>query len=425
MILFLVFVAALLLLYHTKGNSIILYLPVTIFLAEVLFPLVYGPSSEITSSQIKVIFFTFLFSIFIFLRIIYNGRYILTVYVITPFLFLVIAYLNSSVLWDGIKQVIRISVPLLAFPAYYIYFKRNGGLEKYLKNIMLFALLFILLIAVSSILQVGTYWSYGEKRIGGIYFFGVNLWELYSLSYAAMFLYFLKDKYKLNKMAIEVLFFAILVILLLIYKRGLLIPMGLTLVFYYYYNFKRLNALKIFAGIVAAYIFLAPFVGQILASINERKDTLQLSSYAEEGRTKELAVYFDYYWGTLGFFESMIGQDFFNSGGKFQVMQDTLVDEERILHSDLANLLYTTGILGTLAFYSYLVAIYLKFLRYKRGIDPLLRYLFYAFFISLILKQMVEGLNMSLNYFIPLSIMGALFGVFEREKQLAAEQDTN
>lgn len=425
MILFLAFAAGLLLLYYTKGNGVLFYLPVIIFLAEVLFPLVYGPSSETSSSQIKAIFFTYLFSIYIFLRIIYNGRYIYTVYVFTPFLFLVIAYLNSSVLWEGIKQVIRISVPLLAFPAYYIYFKKNGGLEKYLKNIMLFALLFILLIAVSSILQVGTYWSYGERRIGGIYFFGVNLWELYSLSYAAMFLYFLKDKYRLNRMAIEVMFFAALVILLLIYKRGLLIPMVLTLVFYYYYNFKRLNALKIFAGIVAAYIFLAPFVSQILASINERKDTLQLSSYAEEGRTRELAVYFDYYWGTLGFFESMIGQDFFNSGGKFQVMQDTLVDEERILHSDLANLLYTTGILGTLAFYSYLVAIYRKFLKYKKSMVPLLQYLFYALFISLIIKQIVEGLNMSLNYFIPLSIMGALFGIFEREKQLAAEQSTN
>lgn len=425
MILFLIFAAGLLLLYYTKGNSVLLYLPVTIFLAEVLFPLVYGPSSETSSSQIKVIFFTFLFSIFIFIRIIYNGKYMLTIYVLTPFLFLVIAYLNSSVLWEGIKQVIRISVPLLAFPAYYIYFKRNGGLEKYLKNIMLFALLFILLIAVSSVFKIGTYWSYGEKRIGGIYFFGVNLWELYSLSYAVMFLYFLKDRFRINKIAVEIMFFSTLVILLLIYKRGLLIPMGLTLVLYYFYNFKKLNAIKIFAGIIAVYIFLSPFINQILASINERKDTLQISSYAEEGRTKELIVYFDYYWETLGFFDSLIGQDFFNSGGKFQVMQDTLVDEERILHSDLANLLYTTGILGTLAFYTYLVAIYRKFLKYKNGIDPLLRYLFYAFFISLILKQMVEGVNMSLNYFIPLSIMGALFGVFERDKQAATEQSSN
>jgi len=46
----------------------------------------------------------------------------------------------------------------------------------------------------------------------------------------------------------------------------------------------------------------------------------------------------------------MIGQDYFNTGGKFQFMKDTLVVEERILHSDLVNVLYTTGILGTLVF---------------------------------------------------------------------------
>lgn len=422
MIILLIFIAVSALLYLNMGDKVMLYLPIFLLLAEIVFPLVYGPSNEMSSNHIKLIFFTFLFSIFVFIRILYRAKYLANVFVFTPIVFFVIALLNSSELWEGLKQVIRISVPLFAFPAYYVYFKKTGNIQQYLKNIMLFMFLFVLLILLSSLLKVGTHWSYGERRIGGIYFFGVTLWELYSLSYAAMFLYFLKDVYRLNRIAVLVMFFAVLVILLLIYKRGLLIPMGLALLLYYMYNIKKLNAFKVIAGIVVAYIFLTPFITQILASINQREATLHLSSYAEEGRTQELSVYFYYYLNNINLYEILVGQDFFNSGGKFLIMQETIVDEYRILHSDLANLLYTTGFIGTIFFYAYLVGLFRMFLRIKKSISPLIRYLFYAFFISLILKQFVEGIDMSLNYFIPFSMLGALLGVHDRSERLVSSE---
>lgn len=410
MLIFILFVILILSLYYFIGNKIIIYLPVIIFFAEIIYPLVYGTSNELSSSQIKLIYFTYLFTILVFFNILYTYKYLLNIYVLTPVMFLIIALLNSSETWEGVKQVIRISVPLLAFPSYYVYFKKNEGIEVFFKKIILFVIFFILLIIISSILRYGNYWSYGERTIGGIYFFGFNLWELYSLSYAVMFLYFLKDNYRLNKVLVEVLFFTTLVILLLLYKRGLLIPMVLTLVFYYLYNIKKLNLTKITIGIVMAFVFISSFLSQILVSVNKRESTLHFSSYAEEGRTTELIVYFDHYIKTLDFIEILIGQDFFNSGDKFQFMEDVLSDDGRILHSDLANLLYTTGVLGTLFFYVYFVFLYKKYKSIKNYISPLLRYMFFAFFVSFILKQTVEGLNNPINYFIPLSIIGSILG---------------
>jgi len=116
----------------------------------------------------------------------------------------------------------------------------------------------------------------------------------------------------------------------------------------------------------------------------------------------------------------LIGDEPFNSMGKFSIFKDLLNDEERILHSDYARLLFTTGILGLILYIIIFRKIYKTYKTYisNMKLTPnllVLKGTFLAVFISIIVVGFTGSLFLSFPGLIPYLYLGALLGVIRHQ----------
>ena len=99
-------------------------------------------------------------------------------------------------------------------------------------------------------------------------------------------------------------------------------------------------------------------------------------------------------------------------------IEEYLNDKDRILHSDLANLLYTTGIIGTLLYIIFLIHLIRSNIKTRKSKDKTEFTILNYFSILLIFKLSVEGMEFVLNYYVAFAVFGLLVGLFQNEQNL-------
>jgi O-antigen ligase len=123
----------------------------------------------------------------------------------------------------------------------------------------------------------------------------------------------------------------------------------------------------------------------------------------------------------------MFGNELFNSQGKFfnYTSLDFSDSEERVLHSDLAHILFGMGIVGTIIFILYHIFILkyfnsIKDKRFEINNSRALQAVFYGIFVCLIINIFEDGILGFPNRVYPFLYIGCILGLISyNKKQLA------
>ena len=153
---FLLFALAIVCLYFYRNKKIIIDLPIIFLVAEILLPWFHGGKTDwATTQQVRMIYFSSIFSLFIFVfhfnLITKKNAY----YLITALFFLIIVLFRSTVFFESFKKYLKIAPALLAFPVYYQYFRsKPQDFPKFYKRLVIYNAIFVLPIVVSSVFKI-------------------------------------------------------------------------------------------------------------------------------------------------------------------------------------------------------------------------------------------------------------------------------
>ena len=409
---FFIFELIVIIIFLIKKEKIIIDLPIIILLSEIVLPWIMKGNLEYSAQHIRVIYSSLIFSSAIFIR-----TFQFKIKAIRPFIFIsfglfIIMLLNSTIFFESFKKYLHISTALLAFPAYYSYFQKNPqDITKFIGRMILFNSIALVSIVFSSVLRIGIPWGYGVNK--SIYIVGINVWEMYGLIYSQILCLFLVAHFKLIKYNIANIIMTIILglILLLIFKRMILLTY-LIGIFLYLNTIVKANKKSIFTlyfVIVIIVLILPYFSDKIMIAAHSRERIYDIDNYTQEGRYFEFYDYFTKWLPSQSFKTIMIGVDFFYSGRTESFNAIASISRGRILHSDLSNFLFTTGIVGTLMFLYYLLR-YLKLLFRVRGYSIYAKRLYQFMLITILLNLFSEGVDMTLNYLNFFAITGAFAG---------------
>jgi len=396
-----------------RGKHAILDLPLLFLIAEIAMPWIMGGEGFETRQHIRILYFSSMFTLFLFavhFKLFDKRQF---VYTATTLLFLVLVLTTSTEVFESFKKWLKIAPALLAFPVYNQYFSRRPHMLKgFYYRLVLYNTIFVLSMVVSSILRIGTGWGYGNNRF--VFLVGYNIWALYSVIYSVTLSLFLSQMNK-NRMLSIILWaqaIALGIILLLIFKRMLIVTYLLGI---YFYLLTTLNMDKrkylylsfVIVGLIIAYQYSQELLHSLALG---RQRIFELQNYAEEGRALELINYFKYWIQEEKAVDILFGRDFFRSGfNEFEAITLVSGDRGRIIHSDLANLLYTTGLVGTIMF----IALLKKSLGYaKKALykSSMTKNAFTYVLLAISLNLFSEGIDIGQNYFMPLAMIGAICG---------------
>lgn len=416
------FVALMLFVLLNQKQRFIFYIPFLLQLSDIIKILVEGgpasPASIIMDFSIIIV------SIAICIIIIFNnfsaikqntaGVFILLIYLLIMILF-------STDIWWSFKRYLNVALAFLIFPAAFILVKDVKDIKRIVKPAIWLIIIYLLNAAVCSYLELsieGEGFGYGKSFV---YLGSVNFYSGYGFVYALILIplaYYLTKKPHYEYFLI-ILYFAGLFTLFLILKRTYVyLSVAGALIFIFLIT-KRKNLRFIgpffIIGLIA-YIVLSDY---ILASINIRQEVLN-RGYAEEGRGIELILYPEIV--KLSDNPSnflLFGEELFNSQGKFTLIEKVLNDKDRLLHSDIATILYGAGVIGLLLFIRvnyYLLRKYylLRSKLKKRSSDELIKKLYATFisiFICLMINTLSDGMIVATNRVLPYMMLGAILGL--------------
>ena len=334
------------------------------------------------------------------------------IFLLITFAFFVLLFFNATVFFESFKKYIHISTSMLAFPVYYQYFKnRPSHFKKFILRIIQYNIIFITSIVISSVFKLGTSWGYGANN--AIYLVGINIWALYGIIYPVILSLLISEMYNFKKYikVNQILLFVLMVILLLIFKRMLLLTflIGCFMYFYAITAIDKKNVVSLLF-VVLIMMFLYQIYGDIINQVvHYRNRIYEIGNYTQEGRYLEFLNYFKYWLNEESLRTIFLGVDFFYSGRTDNFDAVNAISIGRIIHSDLANFLYTTGLIGTILFIVYLVQFFKSIIIFKKH-SVLANYIFTFMLVTVILNIFSEGIDNTLNYYMFLSITGALAG---------------
>lgn len=338
---------------------------------------------------------------------------------------LCLSLLNSTNLSISFPLVLHFVNVLLAFKAYYLIFlNQNDPLktaDTFFKNCMLAALMWLIYVLGCTFFKYGIVRDdYGIKS--PIYLGNANFFTLYPWCYLLMsYLYF---TYTTKRKYLYFLLIALtLLVLALISKRTylyiILISVILGLMFYFIKARNKSNALIL----IGIYILLFNvFSTSLDMYFFSARGTALERSYLEEGRYFELLSYRTEFLNRETYISILFGKEIFNSQGKFFHTSRTFLrnDQDRILHSDLAHILYGTGLVGT----SMYILVYYFLQKFSRQVyskttfmskQKILIYLiFWSVYLSLLFNNLSDGILAFSNRVFPFAIMGASLGLLNK-----------
>lgn len=405
-------------LYITKNKNIILDLPIIMLLAEILMSWIHtGKVGFETTQQIRMIYFSLIFAIFVFVFHFKLLRPKFRIFFIITILFFIIVVFNSTVFFESFKKYLRIAPSFLAFPVYYQYFQRNQHeFMKFYKRLTIYNAIFIVPIVISSILKIGTPWGYGDNKI--VYLIGFNMWGLYGIIYSVCLTLFISElvKYKKYKFWNIVLAIILATLLILIFKRTLVITffIGVFLYLITVTSIDKRRYVYLFFLIIALLLTYQFYDDVVKQAVFSRERIFDLQNYAEEGRVLELINYFRIWLQEESISTIIFGKDFFYSGytDSFAAVSQIFGQRGRIIHSDIANLLYTAGIFGAFLFLLYLFK-YFKAINILKKYSQTTKRVYQFMLITVVLNLFSEGMDQTMNYFMFFAITGALAGYLE------------
>jgi hypothetical protein len=348
-----------------------------------------------------------------------NGVFILLLYLFVMILF-------STDIWWSFKRYMNVALAFLMFPAAFILVKNIDDIKQIIKLAIWLILVFLLNTAISTYLNLGIKEAetYGYRK-AFVYLGSVNFFSGYGFVYALILIplaYYLTNKIH-YKYFLILLYFAGLFTLILILKRSYVyLTLAGALIFIFFLT-KRKSLRFIGPFFIIGFITYILLSDYILASISVRQEVIR-RGYSEEGRGIELILYPEvvkYSPDPTNFM--LFGEELFNSKGKFRLIEKVLNDKDRLLHSDVATVLYGAGIIGLLLLIRMYYFFLIKYLRLRRRLkkvseDEILKKLFSTFvslFICLFINTLSDGMMVATNRVMPYLMMGAILGLMYKK----------
>lgn len=423
-----IYILVVLLLLVNQKYKFIFYLPFLLQLADVLKIMI--PGGPAAPNSIMMDYSIIIISLAVCILIIFNHvsdlkRNTSGIFILVIYLFIMVMF--STDIWWSFKRYMNVALAFLVFPAAFILVKDFNDIKKILKPAIWLILVFLANIAVSTYLQLETEQEGMGYEKSFIYLGSVNFYSIYNFVYALILIplaYYFTRKTHIEYLLIILYFIGLTVMILNLKRTYVYLTIAGALMFIFLIT-KRKNVRFIgpffIIGLIT-YIFFSDF---ILASIAIREDVLR-RGYAEEGRGIELMLYPEIVSkseepATFALF----GTELFNSQGKFPLIEKVLNDKDRLLHSDLATILYGAGIIGMFLFIRFYYFMISKFLKYRRMLrriyqDEMMNKLYATFisvFICLVINTLSDGINIAGNRALPYLILGAILGVIYKTLQ--------
>lgn len=335
--------------------------------------------------------------------------FFILVLILIPFSSKIITSLNGS-----IKIIITYSM----LPIGFYFFKTRKALER-LNNSLFWVIFFVVInFILANIFQIGhtSYSKYAEFYAGGFHVGALNTLALCLI--LVMFIYKSIDIKK--KGMLFVLIPLLLIFLVLSMKRAPIFASFLGLIIFFWYSKVKGTIIKIILAFATLIILAYPFYAHILEEqLFSREKQLQINVIEKEKRYLEIGMVTDdiIYSSDLSIF--LFGKEIFNTignyaGGTFG---------PRALHTDIALILNSTGIIGFVLFIYIYFFIFNKFRKLEKNADRFisqddilylsLKPLFYSLFIVSLAISFSEGI-LAVTYRSVLFIyLGAIMGTYE------------
>jgi hypothetical protein len=348
---------------------------------------------------------------------------------------------KSTDWWYTFKNVFKFSTLLLLFIASikYFYYKPEK-LKVFLRNSFIAVLIYGINISVCSIFHLGTIASYLEKS-SYIYLGQLSFYELYPLVYLPIFLAY-NYIYQNNKTRFVFVLVVFSFILLLIFKRAYVYNLLIALVVVFVYYYRNLKTVLQFGIVVLPIVFIFSFsdyasnaiksIIQVRSQYGRSTTEILTRNPLEEGRFLEYTVWVEEMYNKASTYEIMFGKELFNSQGKF--FHFTSLDfsdrDERVLHSDLAHVLFGMGIVGTIVFillHIYILHFFnkIKDKKFKLNNSRALQAILYGIFISLLMNIFEDGILGFPNRLYPFLFLGCILGLISYNKSYLEKTHNN
>lgn len=168
--------------------------------------------------------------------------------------------------------------------------------------------------------------------------------------------------------------------------------------------------------IVGGFFIFTIFKEQIISRIQVRQSRIE-TRITDEGRFLEYIILYKELIQSPSK-KTLIGVDLFNSEGKFGHSTNVKLNlNNRYLHSDFANLLFSTGFLGLILYLYIFYRILVVHSGTKGGKICNVNYFIYSMLLGLFVSHFIDGMFMFFARGYPFFILGGILGLNNYEHQ--------
>lgn len=336
---------------------------------------------------------------------------------------LVLCFTNSSDPWWSFKRTLPLITSFFVFIT--LYNSKNININYIFHSLFVFALLINIYFIILSLLKIGS--PMGEYSSDLVRWGSISFYEGYGLAFivsiSAIILRFIKNK--LNKLILIVVTISAISFFLLIAKRMYLIIIfwGVLLYIFYLFRFnfirtKTLIQLLIFC-LVAFFIFQNAFSSFLE---NRVQANLNLSEVEKVGRYVEFMAYPEIFATKKNSTRFLLlGEELFNSQGRYRIIESIIKDKERLLHNDFAHLLYGSGFIGLFTYLSIFFLTFKKTFSFRKQLyssnDKFIYIAVMILLTGLLLSGIADGIMGFLNRFIVLYAIGGILSYLKNTKK--------
>lgn len=416
MFIFFIFYLVCLLFVIRYKETALIWMPVFTILVDVL-PL-YITGEAVGQGQNVIVLQYFRGFIFLLIFIYYltktsNRSYFLTFNIGLYIFYILLRQLLTSDIYSNIKIALLLSTYIMFIPISYSYTFHYKVTFSKLKIVIIISLTIFLLNVLFSTLFYGIqekqyYYLNSIINLGSF-----NLLSQYGIVYLNLFL--LAHLRLLKRLDIFLIVTSIIVVILTGKRTPLyIIVSGFFIIGYFHrhYLFKFVRLKSIFLIIV---LFVTTFVSYQYTQKNVRTEMGELS-YSQTGRYNEfIAIYTELvYYGDM--FSVFTGHyDSFSARFSKAVNPQLDITEERTIHSDIAIILFSSGLFGLFFYVTILWSIFLKQLRLSKLLENSnATVAFYSIYFGLVINLFADSHTVATARIIPYMLLGISLGLQQR-----------
>ena len=256
----------------------------------------------------------------------------------------------------------------------------------------------------------------------GVNLGGSNIEVTYILAYSIVLfpLIFQLEKDKVKRRIYSIIIIIAFAICILVFRRGPLIIIGLS---YIYYGFRFRNKLKFLRNIVFSLLALSTilaFYFQEITKLFELRTEFSSEYYSVGGRFGETTYVFEKFING-DYIQKLFGRELFNSKSFYG--SDMALGYVRVIHIDYNILLNGAGIIGLLFYLALIFLIYRKFKMLSTNtlhtskFSGYLTIVFPIFIISSLILSATNQLWAISSFSFFFAYCGALLGVLKNAKR--------